>query len=158
MFKKRTRPASVRDRPSSSSAPLDSPLASASGTPDPQAGPSGSSALPDANATESAIAARGGDEGEEDETAANIDELIMLRKLRKAKPGIDLERLNRGEEKRRKQLEASERYGLQSQKSKKKGEGEDGDEWGDEAERVKRLVRNNNFTQQTNALDVDKHM
>lgn len=28
----------------------------------------------------------------------------------------------------------------------------------DEAERAKRLVRVNNFTQQTNALDVDKHM
>ncbi len=28
----------------------------------------------------------------------------------------------------------------------------------DENERAKRLVRSNNFTQQTNALDVDKHM
>lgn len=31
-------------------------------------------------------------------------------------------------------------------------------EFEDEKERLKRLVRNNNFTQQTNALDVDKHM
>lgn len=28
----------------------------------------------------------------------------------------------------------------------------------DDKERVKRMVRSNNFTQQTNALDVDKHM
>jgi len=28
----------------------------------------------------------------------------------------------------------------------------------DDQERVKRMVRSNNFTQQTNALDVDKHM
>jgi len=37
------------------------------------------------------------------------------------------------------------------------GSGADGrDE--DDQERVKRMVRSNNFTQQTNALDVDKHM
>ena len=64
---------------------------------------------------------------------------------------------------------ASEKYGLQTQQSK--GEV---DEWvevyylldtdvslselEDERERAKRLVRSNNFTQQTNALDVDKHM
>jgi hypothetical protein len=31
-------------------------------------------------------------------------------------------------------------------------------EFADEAERMMRMVRNNNFTQQTNALDTDKHM
>jgi len=35
-------------------------------------------------------------------------------------------------------------------------EADDRDE--DDQERVKRMVRSNNFTQQTNALDVDKHM
>jgi hypothetical protein len=28
----------------------------------------------------------------------------------------------------------------------------------DDASKARRLVRSNNFTQQTNALDVDKHM
>ena len=28
----------------------------------------------------------------------------------------------------------------------------------DDKERLKRMVRSNNFTQQTNALDVDRHM
>lgn len=31
-------------------------------------------------------------------------------------------------------------------------------EFADEAERMMRMVRSNNFTQQTNALDTDKHM
>lgn len=66
----------------------------------------------------------------------SIEDLILLRKLRKAKQGIDLEKLNRGEEKRRKKKVvtdgngegdefegAADKYGLQRQKG-----GEDHDE------------------------------
>ena len=44
----------------------------------------------------------------------SVDELIMLRKLRKSKQGMDIDKLNRGEEKRRKHKEEGvQRYGLQ---------------------------------------------
>ncbi|ORX39980.1 hepatocellular carcinoma-associated antigen 59-domain-containing protein [Kockovaella imperatae] len=92
--------------------------------------------------------------GEDGEDGLSVDELIMLRKLRKSKQGIDLEKLNRGEHRHRKKNEDAglQRYGLQTRD-------EDVDEeLEDEKERAKRLVRSNNFTQQTNALDVDKHM
>lgn len=97
----------------------------------------------------------------------------MLRKLRRSKQGIDLERLNRGEDKKRKKKDGDVPEGFGLQKRAKEG---DKDEYvvlfvererrltgpirefeGDQ-ERAKRLVRSNNFTQQTNALDVDKHM
>ncbi|WWC60984.1 uncharacterized protein I303_103561 [Kwoniella dejecticola CBS 10117] len=100
--------------------------------------------------------------GEEDETGQTIEDLVLLRKLRKsqAQQGIDLEKLNRGEQakkgkNKKKELDAGEKYGLQAGPSRG---GEEKDDEGDEKERAKRLVRTNNFTQQTNALDVDKHM
>ena len=52
----------------------------------------------------------------------NIEELILLRKLRKAKQGIDIEKLNRGEEKRKSKKKEPEfdmsQYGLHHQKKK----------------------------------------
>ncbi|WRT67242.1 uncharacterized protein IL334_004209 [Kwoniella shivajii] len=102
-------------------------------------------------------------EGEEDETGRTIEDLVLLRKLRKsqAQLGIDLVKLNRGEEKKgknkKKELDASEKFGLQAGQGRGGGDDKD-DELDDEKEKAKRLVRTNNFTQQTNALDVDKHM
>ncbi|CAD6571047.1 MAG: hypothetical protein TREMPRED_000131 [Tremellales sp. Tagirdzhanova-0007] len=127
MFKKRTRPASVREKIS-------------------------------AEKVESGILASGSNSDLEDEES-NIDELILLRKLRRSQPGIDLEKFNRGEERRKGKKRdidgAAEKFGIQTQRAK---EGDKDDEIEDENERAKRLVRSNNFTQQTNALDVDKHM
>ena len=57
----------------------------------------------------------------------NIEDLILLRKLRRSQPGIDLEKLNRGEERRtskKRDENAAEKFGLQSQKAK----GEEKDE------------------------------
>ncbi|KAL0580735.1 hypothetical protein V5O48_001293 [Marasmius crinis-equi] len=84
-------------------------------------------------------------EGEEDEEKnLPIADLIELRKLRKSRQGIDVAKLNKGEVKKKRKKpvdeeEEEEQEETQQQKSRK-------------------AVRANNFTQQTNALDVDKHM
>ncbi|OCF55769.1 hypothetical protein L486_06520 [Kwoniella mangroviensis CBS 10435] len=141
MFKKRSRPTSVRDKlvaANNQDETVDTPT---SETPEPL---------------------------EDDDTGRTIEDLVLLRKLRKsqAQQGIDLEKLNRGEQekkggkgkKKEKDLDASEKYGLQAGPARGKGGEEKDDELEDDNERAKRLVRTNNFTQQTNALDVDKHM
>jgi len=57
-----------------------------------------------------------------DRHRSNVEELILLRKLRRSQPGIDLEKLNRGEERRkgkkRDSESAAEKYGLQTQRAK----------------------------------------
>ncbi|AFR93368.1 hypothetical protein J008_01241 [Cryptococcus neoformans] len=143
MFKKRSRPTSVRDKSRIEEAEgsgNEEKVASGSGTPIVE-------------------------EEEDDDTGRTVEELLMLKKLKKAqsRQGIDLEKLNRGEEKKRKgkkKEDAAEKYGLQPGRGMGRGDGEKekDEEMEDEAERAKRLVRVNNFTQQTNALDVDKHM
>ncbi|KGB79755.2 hypothetical protein I307_02943 [Cryptococcus deuterogattii 99/473] len=142
MFKKRSRPTSVREKSrteESEGSGNEKKVASGSGTPV---------------------------EEQEDDTGRTVEELLMLKKLKKAqaRQGIDLEKLNRGEEKKskgkKKEEDAATKYGLQPGKGMGRGDGEKekDEEMEDEDERAKRLVRVNNFTQQTNALDVDKHM
>ncbi|KAK1924900.1 hepatocellular carcinoma-associated antigen 59-domain-containing protein [Papiliotrema laurentii] len=135
MFKKRSRPASVRDK----SATVEEE-------------DKGRSDREDTAKTEQ------DGQAEDEEVGQSIEELILLRKLRKSKQGIDLEKLNRGEDKRKAKKKEPEidmsKYGLHPSTKKT----DEHSEFEDEKERLKRLVRNNNFTQQTNALDVDKHM
>nr|ODN87961.1 hypothetical protein L203_03165 [Cryptococcus depauperatus CBS 7841] len=135
MFKKRPRPASVRDKTKMEERARVCEDKVASGSESPL-------------------------ETTNDDTERTVNELILLRKLRKtqAQQGIDLEKLNRGEDKKgklKKKDNAKEKYGPQPGRGPNN---EKDDELADDAERVKRLVRVNNFTQQTNALDVDKHM
>lgn len=81
-----------------------------------------------------------------------MEEMILLRKLRRSQQGIELEKLNRGDEKKKK-IDADDvpldKFGLQKTTAAEEG---------DEKDALARKVRSNNFTQQTNALDVDKHM
>jgi hypothetical protein len=112
-----------------------------------------------------------------------------LRKYSKqqAQSGIDVLKLNKGEEKKQKKKkkvdtaqpeEEAEDFGLKQ--SGKKAVADDEEEAqvirivtgldneahpphahsdpADEESKLRKLVRSNNFTQQTNALDVDKHM
>jgi hypothetical protein len=90
--------------------------------------------------------------------------MILLRKLRRGQQGIDLEKFNRGEARKRPKdtVADMDAYGLQSAgglshsaSSSSKPRADAGD---DEGEQLARKVRQNNFTQQTNALDVNKHM
>ncbi|KAF8213966.1 hepatocellular carcinoma-associated antigen 59-domain-containing protein, partial [Mycena galopus ATCC 62051] len=98
------------------------------------------------------------DEGDEDKTDLDLSDLIELRRLRKARQGIDAAKLNKGDarkkKKRPREEEEAEQGGLR--KAAAIPEEEEDDEERDA--RARRVVRNNNFTQQTNALDVDKHM
>lgn len=78
---------------------------------------------------------------------------MLLRKLRRSQQGIELEKLNRGDEKKKKRIDPDDvpldKFGLQKTTAAEEG---------DEKDALARKVRSNNFTQQTNALDVDKHM
>ncbi|KAL4247030.1 TLS1 family protein [Abortiporus biennis] len=93
-------------------------------------------------------------EGEEEQL--DLADLIELRKLRRAREGIDISKLSKGDikKKKRKREEEGDQGGL------KKGADIDEEEEDEEgkAAKARRAVRSNNFTQQTNVLDVDKHM
>ncbi|PPQ79495.1 hypothetical protein CVT25_003377 [Psilocybe cyanescens] len=98
------------------------------------------------------------DEDTPDQTEeANLPlaDLLELRKLRKAREGIDVAKLNKGDLKKKKKRprEEGEQGGL-----KKGGPHEDEEDEEEKEARTRRVIRSNNFTQQTNALDVDKHM
>ncbi|KAG9317810.1 hepatocellular carcinoma-associated antigen 59-domain-containing protein [Chiua virens] len=100
------------------------------------------------------------DEEDDEDKSLPLSELLELRRLRKARQGIDVHKLSSGDvrKKRRRNTEESpeEKGGLRA------GAGaidktEDGEQE-DTAAKARRAVRTNNFTQQTNVLDVDKHM
>lgn len=93
-----------------------------------------------------------------------ISDLIELRKLRRARQGIDVTKLHKGDAKRRQKRAREGEEGEEEDKpvkpDLKKGTttvDEDDEEASKEA-RARRVVRTNNFTQQTNVMDVDKHM
>ncbi|KAG8978207.1 hypothetical protein FRB90_008560, partial [Tulasnella sp. 427] len=90
-----------------------------------------------------------------------IEDLIALRKLRKSKQGIELQKLTQGEiKKKRKKREEEEepQYGIRKPAEQANADHEEEIDEGDEEAKARRLVRSNNFTVQTNKLDVDKHM
>ncbi|KAF4619557.1 hypothetical protein D9613_004981 [Agrocybe pediades] len=93
-------------------------------------------------------------EQQEEEGTLPLAELLELRKLRKAREGIDVAKLNKGDAKKKKKRprEGEVVGGL------RKGFHEDEEDEEDKEARTRRVIRSNNFTQQTNALDVDKHM
>ncbi|KAF8437237.1 hepatocellular carcinoma-associated antigen 59-domain-containing protein [Boletus edulis BED1] len=90
-----------------------------------------------------------------------LSELLELRRLRKARQGIDAHKLSSGDAKKKRRRHAEEapedKGGLRPGASGG-AKIEDDSEQVDTAARARRAVRTNNFTQQTNALDVDKHM
>ncbi|EMD40433.1 hypothetical protein CERSUDRAFT_148439 [Gelatoporia subvermispora B] len=98
------------------------------------------------------------EEVQEGDAKLDLSDLIELRKLRRTREGIDVQKLTKGDAKKRKKRpregEPEDQGGL------RKGavlDDDDGEE--EDAEtRARRVVRANNFTQQTNTLDVDKHM
>ena len=110
MFKKRTRPNSVREKISAEEVASGN-LASGSNS-DPETEESVSSFLGTLSNTISHAGT----------CRSNIDELILLRKLRRSQPGIDIEKLNRGEDRRKGKKrdtdDAAEKYGMQTQRAK----------------------------------------
>ncbi|CCM00436.1 uncharacterized protein FIBRA_02468 [Fibroporia radiculosa] len=87
----------------------------------------------------------------------DVAELIELRKLRRAREGIDIQKLVKGDAKKRRKRP---REGEEERGGLRKGASRDNDDDEDEDAETKarKVVRANNFTQQTNVLDVDKHM
>ncbi|KAH8083499.1 hepatocellular carcinoma-associated antigen 59-domain-containing protein [Filobasidium floriforme] len=177
MFKKRTRTANPRVKEDYSTPPPPRPTSSSTAI----AAIEGESGLTAADTENRPV------EDEEDEApTGTLQEILLLRRLTQSKSrtsGIDLVRLNKGEEKKKRRKKPSgqrkdgddqggeeegeegegnggETYGLKQSRAGRGegggGEGEDAEN--DDASKARRLVRSNNFTQQTNALDVDKHM
>ncbi|KIM46463.1 hypothetical protein M413DRAFT_441556 [Hebeloma cylindrosporum] len=94
-------------------------------------------------------------QGDEEQPGLPLADLLELRKLRKSRQGIDVSKLNKGDlKKKRKRPKEGDQGGL------KQGPPAHEDEEDEEEKeaRTRRVIRSNNFTQQTNALDVDKHM
>ncbi|KAG8742008.1 hypothetical protein FRC12_015473 [Ceratobasidium sp. 428] len=97
-----------------------------------------------------------------DEEKLSIEELLELRKLRRQRQGIDSIKLSAGGVKKKKKRgegeeeEEEEKYGLRPG-GQRKDDDEDADQENGE-DIARKIVKSNNFTQQTNKLDVDKHM
>ncbi|KAF8138901.1 hypothetical protein EV363DRAFT_1523219 [Boletus edulis] len=101
------------------------------------------------------------EEDEDEDKSLPLSELLELRRLRKARQGIDAHKLSSGDAKKKRRRHAEEapedKGGLRPGASGG-AKIEDDSEQVDTVARARRAVRTNNFTQQTNALDVDKHM
>ncbi|KAH8094946.1 hepatocellular carcinoma-associated antigen 59-domain-containing protein [Cristinia sonorae] len=95
------------------------------------------------------------EEMQEGDEKLDLADLIELRKLRRARQGIDAAKLTKGEVKKKKKRPREDEV---DQGGLRKGAEPDDDEQDDTEARTRRVVRTNNFTQQTNVLDVDKHM
>ena len=101
---------------------------------------------------------------------STVADLLALRKLKQAEAsaaGIDIAKLNSGDssKKRKRPAAPSSSSGARTEKDlvpglrESGGNAEDGDDDPDSSSsRARRMVQTNNFTQQTNMIDVDKHM
>ncbi|KAI0080800.1 hypothetical protein K474DRAFT_1589006 [Panus rudis PR-1116 ss-1] len=92
---------------------------------------------------------------QEGEDKIDLADLIELRKLRRAREGIDIAKLSKGDVKKKKKRVREEE---EDQGGLKKGAAVESDEEDKAEAKARRVVRTNNFTQQTNTMDVDKHM
>ncbi|KDN51234.1 hypothetical protein RSAG8_00863, partial [Rhizoctonia solani AG-8 WAC10335] len=117
----------------------------------------------DAEPDEPTPETREGSEGP-DEEKMTIEELLELRKLRRQRQGIDSTKLNAGVSKKKKKKdegaeeeEEEEQYGLRPGAQRRDDEEDEANADGSE-DVAKKIIKSNNFTQQTNKLDVDKHM
>ncbi|KAG2138057.1 hepatocellular carcinoma-associated antigen 59-domain-containing protein [Suillus bovinus] len=95
------------------------------------------------------------EEDEDEDKSLPISELIELRKLKKSRQGIDVSKLSKGDAKKRKRKTAED--GQEAEGGLRPGARVDEEETSTDA-KARRAVRTSNFTQQTNVLDVDKHM
>ncbi|MBW0495430.1 hypothetical protein O181_035145 [Austropuccinia psidii MF-1] len=119
--------------------------------------------------TESVAQLNESEQDQENDSGPTIEEIIALRKLKQAKVGIELNKLNAGEPKKKKKKrnskslitgESNDSEGLLQPHADdlKKDDRMDEDEPEDDDARTRKIIKSNNFTQQTNTLDVDKHM
>ncbi|OJA15330.1 hypothetical protein AZE42_03347 [Rhizopogon vesiculosus] len=98
------------------------------------------------------------EEDQEEDKSLPIAELIELRKLRKSRQGIDVQKLSKGDAKKKKRKTAEDEQEAQGGlRAGARVDNDDNEEDSTDA-KARRAVRTSNFTQQTNVLDVDKHM
>ncbi|KAI0252050.1 hepatocellular carcinoma-associated antigen 59-domain-containing protein [Lactifluus subvellereus] len=91
----------------------------------------------------------------------SVSELLELRKFRRARQGIDASKLTQGDGKKKRRRKPEDDGDLPAgglQPGAQVSDDSESEEPEDKAAKMRRAVRANNFTQQTNALDVDKHM
>ncbi|KIM58790.1 hypothetical protein SCLCIDRAFT_1218341, partial [Scleroderma citrinum Foug A] len=100
--------------------------------------------------------AQKGSADEEDDKSLPLSELLELHKLRKSRQGIDIQKLSKGVVKWRKRRATEEDEHQDAGGLKPGAKVEEADNGGDA--KARRAVRTSNFTQQTNAVDVNKHM
>ncbi|TNY20649.1 hepatocellular carcinoma-associated antigen 59-domain-containing protein [Rhodotorula diobovata] len=121
------------------------------------------------------------DDDHRDSTSETLDELLALRRLKRSTAGLELDRLNSGERRKRAKAAPSAAAGEQGAEGyvlREDGtvEGTQGglrggsggaaaagqDRLRDDAEshdaRQRKIIKTDNFTGQTNTVDVDKHM
>ncbi|KAF5393129.1 hypothetical protein D9757_001220 [Collybiopsis confluens] len=96
------------------------------------------------------------EEGEGEHSNLPLSDLLELRKLKKQRQGIDSTKLSKGAAKKKRKMTREEEEEIKG--GLRKGATPDEEEEEDKDAKARRVVRTNNFTQQTNALDVDKHM
>ncbi|GAA5939161.1 hypothetical protein JCM3775_003197 [Rhodotorula graminis] len=115
------------------------------------------------------------DNDHRDSTSETLDELLALRRLKRSTAGLELDRLNSGERRKRAKPTATPGDGAPAdggtvlredgtvegtQGGLRSGAG--GDRLRDDAEshdaRQRKIIKTDNFTGQTNTVDVDKHM
>ncbi|KAI0258484.1 hepatocellular carcinoma-associated antigen 59-domain-containing protein [Gloeopeniophorella convolvens] len=98
------------------------------------------------------------DSAQTDAQCNSLSELLELRKFRRARQGIDSSKLTQGDGKKKRPKPDDDAQtpvgGLRPGAQVSDGS----DSECEKAAKTRRAVRANNFTQQTNALDVDKHM
>ncbi|TDL29663.1 hypothetical protein BD410DRAFT_833934 [Rickenella mellea] len=91
-----------------------------------------------------------------------LEDLIEYRRFRRSRQGIDVEKLNKGDvrkkKKRPREGNDADVVGGLTNPGKRAVVEDEVDETVNEDAKARRVIRSNNFTQQTNALDVDKHM
>ncbi|GAA6041752.1 hypothetical protein JCM8097_008313 [Rhodosporidiobolus ruineniae] len=106
----------------------------------------------------------------EDSTSETLDSLLALRRLKRSTAGLELDRLNAGERRKRAKAAAEGDAGGDGTRITESGmiEGTQGGlrggkdrlrDDGDAPEaKARKIVKSDNFTGQTNTVDVDKHM
>ncbi|KAG0656041.1 hypothetical protein C6P46_000473 [Rhodotorula mucilaginosa] len=107
----------------------------------------------------------------EDSTSETLEELLALRRLKRSTAGLELDRLNSGERKKRPKVvktgEGGEEGVVVTSGGMLEGTGGGlragaGDRIRDDSEgpeaKARKIIKTDNFTGQTNTVDVDKHM
>ncbi|BGP22530.1 hypothetical protein Rt10032_c07g3008 [Rhodotorula toruloides] len=106
----------------------------------------------------------------EDSTSETLEELLALRRLKRLTAGLELEKLNSGEKRKRVRPVAEgdasgqvlENGMIEGTHGGLRGGAAAGDRIRDDSEgpeaKARKIIKTDNFTGQTNTVDVDKHM